>query len=268
MKKFFVIFLGLFWVGINGAWAHFLVFVPEKDLLSFPQKDLKFTLVFTHPMEGGPAMPLARPQKVGLWMRGQRLDLTGMLKQIKWPLYASWRGENDHSSVPAWQFIYHFKHPGDHIFYVIPAPYFEPAEGVFIQQITKVIVNAFEAEVGWDTYLGLPVEIVPLTRPYGLWEGNLFCGRVLKEGKPLRGARVEVEFLNDGAIKEVSGPFTTQVLKTNEAGEFCYTIPWAGWWGFAVLSEGTPLKKDGKVYPLELDAVLWLKAYPKPVKRP
>ncbi len=267
MKRFLLIFLFCLWGwGIN-VWAHFLVLFPEKDLVSFPTRNLEIRIFFTHPMQGGPAMDLERPLKVGVWVRGKHFDLSQGLKEIKWPLYAPWRGEKSSQKVRAWQFTYQFKRPGDHIFYVIPTPYFEPSEEVFIQQITKVIVNAFGAETGWDVYLGLPIEIVPLVRPYGLWAGNLFCGLVLKNGKPLSGAEIEVEYLNDGSVKEVSGPFVTQVLKTNQAGEFCYTIPWAGWWGFAVLSEGKPLKKDGREYPLELDAVIWLRAYPSPVGR-
>jgi len=256
---------GLFWAGVS--WAHFLVLLPERDLVGAERRAVNLEIFFTHPMEGGPVMPLERPQKVGVFVRGKEYDLTPLLKVYQRPVYEPWRHETSDKKVPAWRLFYECTRPGDHVFYVVPEPYFEPAEGVFIQQITKVIVNAFGAETGWDAYLGFPIEIVPLVRPYGLWEGNLFCGRVLKDGKPLPGAEIEVEFLNDGSVRGVSGPFVTQVLKTDQEGEFCYTIPWAGWWGFAVLSEGKTLSKDGQEYPLELDAVIWLRAYPRPVRK-
>jgi len=37
-------------------------------------------------------------------------------------------------------------------------------------------------EEGWDQPLGLKAEILPLTRPYGLWAGNTFCGKALFNG--------------------------------------------------------------------------------------
>ncbi len=267
MKRSFWLVLALWGFLFSGfARAHFLVLLPEGDLVTLERKAVALEIFFTHPMEGGPAMPLEKPLEVGVFVRGKRYDLLPFLKLYRRPLYAPWREESSsQETVPAWRFTYQCKCPGDHIFYVVPKPYFEPAEGVFIQQITKVVVNAFGAETGWDARVGLPVEIVPLVRPYGLWAGNIFCGRVLKGEKPVPGAEVEVEFLNDGSVKDVSGPFVTQVIKTDSAGEFCYAIPWAGWWGFAVLTEGDPVRKGGKEYPLELDAVLWLRAYPKPV---
>ncbi len=42
--------------------------------------------------------------------------------------------------------------------------------------------------------IGLKYEIVPLTKPFGLYTGNIFQGVVLKDGKPQ--ANVKVEKLN------------------------------------------------------------------------
>lgn len=39
-------------------------------------------------------------------------------------------------------------------------------------------MNALGLEEGWDSEIGLETEIVPLTRPYGLWTGNVFTGMV------------------------------------------------------------------------------------------
>ena len=128
-----------------------------------------------------------------------------------------------------------------------------------------MVVNAFGAEEGWDETVGLPAEIIPLTRPYGIWEGNTFRGLVLINGKPAPNLEVEVEYYNkDGKAHAPKDPFVTQVIKTDKNGIFTYTIPWAGWWGFSALGDGGTLKKDGKSYPVELDAVIWIKAYPRP----
>ena len=67
---------------------------------------------------------------------------------------------------------YNIKEPGIYQFYMDPKPYFEPGENIFIRHITKTIVNAYGYGEGWDEPIGLKTEIIPLTRPYGLYKGN------------------------------------------------------------------------------------------------
>lgn len=70
-----------------------------------------------------------------------------------------------------------------------PQPYWEPAEDCYIVHYTKAYVAAFGEEEGWDEPAGLKTEIVPLTRPFGNYAGNVFQGQVLLNGKPVPGAR-------------------------------------------------------------------------------
>ena len=105
-----------------------------------------------------------------------------------------------------------------------------------IVHYTKVVIDVLGAEKGWDALVGLPVEIEPLVRPYGLWTGNTFRGIVRYHGKPVPFARVEVEYYNEGRrVKPPRDAFVTQVIKTDPNGVFSYTMPRAGWWGFAAL---------------------------------
>ena len=251
-----------FLVMVFSAWAHFQLLIPSQDIVTFEgPREIVLKIVFTHPMEGGPAMNMASPQAFGVFVNGQKFDLLSSLKAIKVPVYPC---RNQGPEVQAFEARYLPRRPGDHLFYLLPQPYFEPAEGKFIQQITKVVVNAYGAEKGWDEALGLPVEIVPLVRPYGLFEGNLFQGLVLVKGKPAPGVEVEVEYYNRDCHLKVEGPFVTQVIRTDANGVFSYALPWSGWWGFSALTDGGTLSKGGQKYPLELDAVIWVKAYPKP----
>ncbi|PLX39850.1 MAG: DUF4198 domain-containing protein, partial [Deltaproteobacteria bacterium] len=150
--------------------------------------------------------------------------------------------------------------PGDQIFIVEPAPYWEPAEEAFIIHLTKVVVGALGLEVGWDEPAGAKVEILPLTRPYGLWTGNIFTGVVMKDGKPLPSAEVEVEYLNEDGITPPSDSYITQVVKADEGGVFSYAMPREGWWGFAALVEGDKkLEHEGKMYPVEIGGVIWVR---------
>ena len=127
----------------------------------------------------------------------------------------------------SWQADYRFARPGVYQFVVEPKPYWEPAEDKFIVHYTKVIVPAYGDEDGWD--------------------------------KPAAGADVEVEYFNrDGKYEAPNDYFVTQVVKTDAQGIFAFTAPWAGWWGFAALTDADyKLKEAGAEKDVELGAVLW-----------
>jgi cobalt/nickel transport protein len=251
------------------AMAHFVLLLPSDDIVTLEENHtLKLKVVFTHPMEGGPTMEMVKPQAFGVYVNGKRFNLLSQLKPMKLPVFPVWHPEAKEykgKTATAWQISYTLKRPGDYQFYVIPQPYFEPAEEKFIWQMTKVVVDAFGAEEGWDERIGLQAEIIPLTRPYGLWAGNVFRGLVLMNGKPAPNLEVEVEYYNvDGKVHAPEDCMVTQVVKTDANGIFSYTIPWAGWWGFSVLGDGGMKTYKGKQYPVEMDAVIWIKAYPVP----
>ncbi len=237
--------------------AHFLVLIPDKDNIEVQQKDVKLEAKFTHPMEGGPNMDFKIIDS-GVWWKGEKNTLEWQEKKI-------FSMKSSGKKVSMYTSVLYIKKPGVYQIYIEPEPYFESSEEKFIKQITKVIVQALGMEEGWDQPIGLKAEIVPMIKPFSLWEGNTFKGQVLINGKPAKNIKVEVEYLNEKGIKVPADSFITQVIKTDENGYFEYTIPWAGWWGFSAIGEGGMFKgSDGKEYPLELDAVIWVKAYPKP----
>jgi len=233
------------------AHAHFQVILPSSDVVSEEgPKAVTLSLLFTHPMECGPVMEMGQPKQFGVLVAGKKQDLLATLKPKKVEGKTAFDAE------------YRFKAPGDGVFYVEPAPYWEPAEGKLIIHYTKVVVSAFGAEEGWDALVGFPVEIEPLVRPYGLWTGNVFRGVVRKGGKPVPFATVEVEYLNEGRKVTVPAePFTTQVIKADANGAFTYAMPRAGWWGFAALLDGDEKMKapDGKMVDVELGALIWVR---------
>jgi len=238
-------------LGAVGARAHFQELIPSTDIVSEGgSRDLVLALRFTHPMEGGPVMDMGEPVRFGVIGPGGDQDLKSGLEAVTVDHSTTYRG------------AYRVQRPGDLVFYLEPAPYWEPAEGVMIVHYTKVVVDAFGGGGGWDRPVGLPVEIEPLTRPYGIWTGNLFRGRVLRDGRPVPNAEVEVEWVNDGSVTAPADAFLTQVVKTDANGVFAYGIPRAGWWGFAALLEGPePLPNpDGVRVPVEQGALIWVKA--------
>ncbi len=237
------------------AWAHFQVLVPSTDVVSAEgKKEVDLDIIFTHPMEGGPAMEMARPRQFGVLVDGKKTSLLKALKVRKV------------QGKTAYTASYKVGKPGDHVFYIEPAPYWEPAEGCMIVHYTKVVVNAFGEEEGWDAMVGFPVEIEPLVRPYGLWTGNLFRGIVKKNGKAVPFAEIEVEYYNPLGGKGVKAPteaHVTQVIKADASGVFSYAMPKAGWWAFAALLEGDEKMKNpkGKMVDVEMGALFWVRTH-------
>ncbi len=240
----------------GNAVAHFGMIIPSTDVVGpDDKKTITLQLRFAHPFEGAPAMDLVKPRTFGVVVDGKVSDLSGKLT------------ESPVGGKQAWEATYTIKRPGDYAFYILPQPYWEPAEDKFIVHATKVVVDAFGAEEGWDAPIAgpasLPCEIIPLTRPYSLYQGNVFTGQVFKDGQPVPSAEVEIEWWANGDAEAPTDTHITQVVKADENGIFSYAMPKAGWWGFAALMEGPEqIEKDGEPKSVEIGAVIWVKAYP------
>ncbi len=230
------------------GWAHFGMIIPSDSMVMMQDpRTLTLSLSFSHPCEGE-GMDLARPAAFGVVVSGSPADLSASLEPAQVMEHAAWRSE------------YAIKRPGVYVFYMSPQPYWEPAEDCFIVHHTKTVVAAFGAEEGWQEPVGLPVEIVPLTRPFGLYAGNVFCAVALKNGQPLAHATVEVElYQREGKFTPPNDYFVTQTVLTDERGRFAYSPPAAGWWGFAALTQGdNKIAHEGEEKPVELGGVLWV----------
>ena len=243
------------------AGAHFGAVIPSDDVVTQDDaKTLALQIKFIHPLEMH-YMEMAMPKAFGVVHDGKKSDLHGSLKAAKG------KGPDQETDFTCWAADFQIRRPGDYIFFVEPAPYWEPAEDVFIVHYTKVCVNALGLEEGWDQPVGLETEIVPLTRPYGLWTGNLFTGQVLLKGKAVPFAEVEVEYLNESPgnpaiVKAPADAFVTQVVKADSNGVFSYAMPRAGWWGFAALNEADwKIKHDGEDKGVEIGAVFWVRTH-------
>lgn len=254
-----VMVASLLLLSVASAWAHFGTVIPSDDIVTQDDnKTLNLSIKFIHPLEMH-YMEMAKPKQFGVVHDGKKQDLLGTLKEKKGS------GPDQKDKLTFWSADYQIRRPGDYTFYVEPTPYWEPAEDVFIVHYTKVCVNALGLEEGWDQPLGLETEIVPLTRPYGLWTGNLFTGQILLKGKPAPFAEVEVEYLNEfpenpTIVHAPADPYITQVVKADANGIFSYAMPRAGWWGFAALNEADwKLKLDNQEKGVEIGAVFWVR---------
>ena len=248
-------------VGLMGsANAHFqMLYTPESALNQ--GETIPLRMIFTHPFADEHAMDMAEPESFYVIHKDQKTDLKKTLQPL------TWQGNNN--SAAAFGAEYRARSMGDHLFILTPAPYYEENEETYIQQITKLLVNVAGMPTDWDRELGLKAEIVPLTKPYGVWANSTFSGVVMSDGKPVPFAEIEVEYLNSdidltanktGPIK-IHAPqdsFVTLVIKADENGTFTFGIPKAGWWGFAALGVGPDKEYEGKE--LSQDAVIWVQA--------
>lgn len=246
-----VVLLAVAFLLFNSSYclAHFGMVIPSDNMVSQDEpRTVKLTLSFSHPFEGI-GMELVKPENFSVVKDGKAIDNTSLLKPEKVMAH------------PGWSMDYKIKRPGAYTFVMTPQPYWEPAEDCYIVHYTKTVVAAFGDDSGWDNELGLKTEIVPLTKPLGLYSGNLFQGIVKLNGKPVPYAEVEVEYYNEeNKVQAPSEDMITQTVKADSNGVFSYTVPASGWWGFAGLN--TSDKKmvyKGEEKDIELGAVIWVK---------
>jgi len=144
------------------AWAHFGTITPSDDIITQDDdRTLNVQVKFIHPMEQH-YMEMVKPKQFGVVHDGKKTDLLEKLQAAKG------KSPDQNQDFTYWTADYQIRRPGDYTFYVEPTPYWEPAEDLFIVHYTKVCVNAFGLEKGWDEPVGLETEIIPMTRPYGL----------------------------------------------------------------------------------------------------
>jgi len=233
----------------GSAVAHFGMVIPSDSMvMQDDARAVKVDLSFSHPFEMV-GMELVAPASFVVFQNGTKEDLLSSLKPAK---------VMEHGALTT---TYNIKRPGAYAFCMIPTPYWEPSEDCFIVHYTKTVVAAFGGEDGWDKPVGLKTEIVPLSKPYGLYAGNLFQGIVMLDGKAVPHAEVEVEHYNNRSPRAVapSDYMVTQTVKADQNGVFSYAAPVEGWWGFAALNTSDKkMVHNGEEKDIELGAVLWV----------
>ncbi len=242
----------------SASLAHFqMVYTP--DMLSMGTMDFK--LVFSHPAESGHVMTMQKPDAFFSIHKGQKKDLLNTLKPIQWTSSSN-TAEGFETTVKT--------RGGDYEFVLVPAPYYEKSEDIYIQQITKVFTNGDGVPTDWNQPAGLKTEWLPYDRPYALYPGMTFRAVLLSDGKPVPNAEVEIEYMNytpdmknnkfstKENITPPSDHFITMVHFTDANGVLTFTPPFAGWWGFCALGSGPDKTFKGKE--LSQDAVIWIQA--------
>jgi cobalt/nickel transport protein len=229
-----------------------MIIPSASTVMTAADSAVTLDLKFWHPF-ANQGMNLERPKSFAVFHEGTVSDLLPSLRAV------TFRG------MQTWKADYKIARPGLYAFVMEPEPYFEPEEDSYIIHYTKVYVDAYGDDEGWDSPLGVRAEIVPLNRPGGLYAGNVFRGKVLLDGKAVPEAEVEVEWYPGPARRGVAPheAMITQTVRADADGVFLYAPPAGGWWGFAALMEAEEgMEYQGEEKAVEIGAVLWIYFHP------
>lgn len=156
---------------------------------------------------------------------------------------------------------------GDHVFSLVAGKQWDGEDGVWLADYVKGVFHV-QSESDWDRVVGHKVEVVPLSRPYGLLPGDALAFKILKEGKPVSGVRVERELLSEKMPSEASlpsEPFIAYSAKSDADGLVTFAFPLAGWHGVtAIVETGETHSAGGHEGKITRRATFWVYVSEKP----
>lgn len=280
MRRYFFCFLliaGCIWGQERLAWAQLTLLLPDA-----PRKDtLPASTKKPSARKHGPATPVmdlllaqlhpAQPEGLSMDMP-QRVAVARLFKetqeggeartpalQTHWEEYLGDLEEIRYLQKKAWVLHLPIAQAGLYQIVVETRPRWEAERDHFRQDFVKLEVPVQRVAAGWERPAGLSVEIVPLTRPFGLLSPALFTGQVVCGGAPAAHTPVSIIRFNNDRLRFPSSWHEEQEVVTDERGIFSFVCPLSGWWAFTALTEGDPLKgPDGQSKPLLRGATLWI----------
>lgn len=177
----------------------------------------------------------------------QRKDLLGDVEEIRYSNARAWGANVGLNEKGLYQFILEAR------------PRWDEERGKYYEEYAKVILPVLGVENGWNLPAGMALEIIPLSRPFGITAPALFMGKALYGGKPLADAPVYMGRINDNKLPAPTEWHKTMEVRTDANGQFAFTLNQPGWWYCAATVGADPLRgPDGEPRAVERVAVLWL----------
>jgi uncharacterized GH25 family protein len=221
-----------------------------------------FTYQFGHPFEHQlfDAPPLAGAYV--LTPAGKRVDLAKRFEKVQVP-------GADKKPVTAYRLQFTPEQRGDYVFVVHAQPAWIEDEKEWLEDTARVVLHV-QAQKGWHAEGDGPLQLLPLTRPYGLQPGAVFQAQALytersgAPAKPWPGATFEIERYNAAPPKKLPpDEHVTRTARADPNGVVTTTLPEPGWWGVTAVQELGTRDRDGKSYPVRRRASLWVWVDPK-----
>lgn len=240
---------------LQRAQAHFPILLHDAEL-GATNGAVTVTFATGHPFELE-MEPAPRPaQLLYLDAQGRTTNLTASLQATLF------RGD---THAAAWQVRFE-PGRGDGLLALDTAASVDAAQKTVYREYVKVCLHRGLQE-GWNQRTGQPLEIVPLTRPYGLRPGMVFTGRLLRGAAPVADSEVYFERLSEhrpDARTLPPEPLITFAVRTDREGRFTLSLPDPGWWVLgAYVDDLGPVRHEGQDFRLEGFAGLWLRVEPK-----
>ncbi len=190
------------------------------------------------------------------WVRGYTFDggtfdLTDKLKR---------RGDT-------WHLSYRSRRIGDTWIVVHTPMSWSEHDSTFTETTVRTVVHQGLSR-GWETPLGLPLEIVPLNQPYGLLPGDSFRFEVLQDGKPLSNAKIYAEKYYDRPLVKPypSETLLTRTSRTDRNGIASVNLHSSGWWVLFTLHELDEMTQGDKSGVATLQDAVWIYVEEMPEK--
>jgi len=271
-------FLGVLAVvlmSMSWAQAHYNMLLPDKHSVK-KGEEVKFTYQWGHPFEH---QLFDAPKPVDFYVLspdGKKTELTTKLEEAK-------AKAGDKKEVTVYRFRFQPSERGDYIFVLKTPLIWMEEEKEWWQDRVKVVLHV-QTQKGWDATTGEDfMELVPLTRPYGLEPGMVFQAQALGRREWTAGSQpdknpglkdkdaigninsslpkalVEFERYNASPPKDLPpDEQITRAAKTDTNGLVTCTLTDPGWWCIAAHRDVGTRERDGKEYPIRQHAIHWV----------
>jgi cobalt/nickel transport protein len=245
-------------LAVTTAPAHFNMLLPER---ASAKRGEPVTIIYQwgHPFEHQLFDTPAPERVLAIAPDGKKLDLTKSLEKVTLV-----GGEG--RKVTGYRLRFTPEQRGDYVFILNTPPVWMQEDEEFLQDTVKVVLHVL-TQKGWDAAQGQGLDLVPLTRPYGLQPGMVFQAEVLDASKPLARSLVEIERYNRSVPKALPpDEHITRTARTDANGVVTTTLTEPGWWGLTVERDAGTRDHQGKAYPLRRRCTFWVHVDEIPAK--
>jgi cobalt/nickel transport protein len=247
---FYLSLFGSLLTGEGVAFGHYNMLIPQTPST---KRGLPVSIVYQwgHPFEHQ-LFDAPLPSMFAIFdPSGRRLVMGAKLERAK-------ESNSGGKDVTVYRTLFTPDKRGDYVLTLATPPIWMEEDREFLQDSVRTVLHV-QVQKGWDQTLGKGLEVVPLTRPYGLEPAMSFQGQVMFDGRPLPGKLVEIEHYNQTPPTPVPpDEHVTRTVKTDFAGSFVATLTEPGWWGLTSSRDAGQRLHGTKEFPLRQRATFWV----------
>jgi cobalt/nickel transport protein len=224
--------------------------LPEAASVKRGDK-VQFVFQWGHPFEHELFSAHAPEKLLLIGPDGLREDFLNRLEKSSAPT------ENG-QSVTVYRLTFAPTERGDYTFFLQASPLWMEEEREFLHDVVTVVLHV-QSQKGWDQGIGTGLDVVPLTRPYGLLPGMVFAAQARLDGQPLAGSLMEIEQYHPAKPSRLPPEeHITRTARSDTNGSVIATLTEPGWWAITAQRLSGQREHDGKSYPVRQRATFWV----------